>query len=1169
MKGKSKYIVPLLLAGVTASAGVVTTINQQQQTTVQAETTDSKVINDINGAELKVKGGFEDIYQLGDEVSMPEVDCDAAFDVVYRIYRGSKEVATITDPTEKFEPTYTGAYNVVIEATKDNTVVSKMTGLTIMVEKDDATINLPVNSEYVIPAQIPVSNEKGLTIPAPTVTLNDDEEPLSASEAGLVVKLITPASDDEPITLALDQSGKFYKVTKEQLATAGTYQIRYEYRDSVSNVLISKLETNFQAVNNLDIPENLYLKLNGSVPSTGNVNTEITLPKVTVLDSKSSTDGINAHVTVKVSKIADDGSIVKTWEIEDYKNYTFTPPADGEGNYVVSYEADLNSIYNGVSSTLYQPATIIKVTDKANPTVMPTYAYQVEEGKVVGIDYDNNDSYEKTGDDLEELLVNRKVDIPSVVVRKDGVAKFKLPAIYGTDNKDGNALTFAREIVGNNIAKITVTAAANKQSEEITLRNTGNYEVRYIATDAAGNKVRATYTLVVKDADDVKDGKTNLNLGIGVTSITNKETLTFSAPTATDTYDSYLDVEVGYEVLTNNPDYDPLDEDSQEFIAINGSKVELTETNDNGKYEIKIADVLEDYTEAKYLRAYTTATADSTLLGTRDAFASDTTTTVTKDIKLVDNSGDETPASIAINGVAADASTWNQALLELNAKNTIEGFVTFDNDDNPTYNGFIDKDGYAYEGTLSSKGDVYKSNGGASLAAFDQGNGSITLPEVKFSDTDENLRLTLTISDRFGNAVTKDTYEMIERVQNGSSWDYTVGGASFKLSASGVYTVTYRAQDTAGNIVVKSFGIRVNDKTAPTIVIDDEDKFGVDIEVGDFFEVPVGNLYKDGVAEDGEVTWQLTCSAGAVAETSATGFTPLTEGTYYITYTGVDELDNLQILQDNSLFFVKAVDTTDPVFNDDSSYSLNPTMAWNPDENDEMEVKIPVVFATDPIKNESLDVVYTVTSPNGKKVTIKDYDEETDVRYFMATAQGIYTVTFEATDSANNTVKMTKEIAIGDCEAPEIEWKNETDIPTNKTLGETWTLPLSNMTLTDNITTDADTLTDNMKISLVKPDGTTAVTNEGTTGKNYIWTFNETGAYTLRIVVEDEAGQSRTYKYTINVASEEVEESKINSVVGTVLIVISVVVLAGVVIYFVVSSRKKAPVKAPKSKKKD
>jgi hypothetical protein len=927
--------------------------------------------------------------------------------------------------------------------------------------------------------------------------------------------------------------------------------------------LISKLETNFQVVNNLEVPTNLYLKLSGSVPATGNVNKEISIPKVTVLDSKNSTDGINAHVTIKVTKVGENGT---SQEI-NYKDYTFTPTE--EGVYYVTYQADLNSIYAGVTSTLYQHTTTIKVTDKANPTVMPTYSYTVVDGVITGADKNNDgtldeifDEDDETAPKIEDVLVNRKADVPSIAVRgSDGKARFRLPAIYGTDNKTGYSnMTFSREIVGNNIAKKTVQAKANELSEEIELSQTGNYEIRYIATDEAGNKVRATYNLVVKDADDVENGKTTVNMNINVTSVSNKDVLRFSVPTATDTYDSNLDVVVAYDI-----------------IGTEGSIAEgivLSETNANGKYEIKIADIIKEYgqntNKPAKLVVYTTATADSTLAGTREAFrnSGNTITKVSKEITIVDTTSDETSAVLTMNGTDVDASNWNAELLKLNAENLIEKITVDNSGSSPVYSGYIGTDGYAYNNDHSQ----INSDGGKQLAAFDQGNGSITLPEITFTDSDENLRLTLTIEDRFGNAVTKNTYEVIEKVQSGNVWKYTVGSASFKLSASGVYTVTYRAEDTAGNVTVKSFGIRVNDKTAPTIVIDDEDKFGVDVEVGEFFEVPVGTLYKDGQPEeDGSVTWQLTCSAGAIAETSSTGFTPLTEGTYYITYYGVDEFDNEQILQDNTLFYVNAVDTTDPVFNDDSSFVLNPTLSWTP-ENDEMEVKIPVVYATDPIKNESLDVVYSVTSPDGSKITIKDFEDEdlSDVRYFVATKQGVYTVTYTATDSANNTVTMTKEIAIGDCEAPEISWKNDDDIPTSMTLGDTWTLPLSNMTLTDKVTTDQKFLNDKMKISLIKPDGTTSVVNEGTTGKNYIWTFSDTGAYTLRIVVEDEAGQSRTYKYTINVASDDAESDVVNSVVGTVLIVVSVVILAGVVIYFVLSSRKKTPAKkSPKSKKND
>ena len=87
--------------------------------------------------------------------------------------------------------------------------------------------------------------------------------------------------------------------------------------------------------------------------------------------------------------------------------------------------------------------------------------------------------------------------------------------------------------------------------------------------------------------------------------------------------------------------------------------------------------------------------------------------------------------------------------------------------------------------------------------------------------------------------------------------------------------------------------------------------------------------------------------------------------------------------------------------------------------------------------------------------------------------------------------------------------------------------------------------------------------------KSYKWKFEETGDYTLTITVKDEAGMSNPYKFTISVPKDAVESDKVDSVVGTVLVVVSVVILAGVVIYFVVTSRKKTGVKRTSSKKKN
>ena len=1195
MKGKSKYIVPLLLAGVTASAGVATTIEQQQQTVVQAAVKTPENIENVAGATISLVGGFEDSYKLGEEVTMPAVTVDNktqaegfnGHTVTYKIYRGNKEKPVKELAAGgKFTPTYTGAYNVEITATKDGVVTSTLKGLTIVVEKSEAVINLPVNSKYVIPAKIPANNANGLTIPAPSVTLIDkkgNETEADNLGTNLKVKVITPAGIITGAELEYNAETNTYKLSSSQLATAGTYQIRYEYYGD-NETLLTKLETNFQVVKDMKAPTSLYLKMSGSVPTTGNVNKEVSLPKVTVLETASSTDGIKAHVTVKVTKLKADGTVDgEPVEITDYENYKWTPTA--EGNYVVSYQADLNSVYGNVSSELYTPSTIIKISDKANPTVMATYSYKVEDGEITAIDLQNknfgilpnetenekyngdytlgNYTYDALGDEdkVEDLLKTRRVDVPSVVVRdSNGEANFRLPAIYGTDNKTGlSNMTFTREIVGNEISKITVEAASNEWSEIITLKKVGNYEIRYTAQDEAGNKVRATYTLVVKDKADVEDGETTLTLNVGVKSITNKETLKFSVPTAKDTYDGYVDVATKYEVYQGS--------------TLLGTET-LTEANSDGKYEIDIAELLTmeegKYAEATKITIVATATADSYLLGSRDAFDTDTTTEKKWDVAIKNTSSDNYSAKIKIGGEDADASTWNNALFNANK----EILFDIEKEGDTSAVKAIDATGYALDNTTGGK--IITVDGtadGAKLAPFDQGKSVLTLPEVTFVDADENLGITLTVQDKYGNIVTKEEYEDIEKKEIASEWHYTIKNASFKLSASGIYTVTYKAKDTAGNMTVKTFGIRVNDRTAPTIVIDDEDKYGVNIQVGEMFEVPLARLIKDGKEVAGDVTWTVTYSDGAECEIYSTGFKPLTEGTFYITYTGIDELDNTQILKDNSLFYVNAEDTTDPVFNEDSSYILPPTVDWEPDTTTkDMKVEIPRIEATDPIRNEALEVVYTVKAPDGTKVTVKDYEGEEaegkeDVRYFEAEAQGVYTITYTATDAAGNSTTKTMEVSVGDCEAPTITWKDGYAVASEVKLGDTWTLDLSKLTISDNVS-EADYLNKNVTIKLVKPDGTTQVSNIGN-DKSYKWKFDETGDYTLTITVKDEAGMSNPYKFTITVPKETVENDKVDSVVGTVLVVVSVVILAGVVIYFVVTSRKKTGVKRTSSKKKN
>lgn len=1203
MRGKNKNIVPLVLAGLTTATGLVTTVNQQQQTFVQA---DEVTISSVAGAELKLTGGFEDTYSLGSPITMPVVEVAGldSYDLVYTITRGTKTMKTITiastnavagkiDPAllldededgvkdGAYKPSYTGAYKVTIEAKKDGVVASKIEGLTIMVEKADAVIKLPVNSKYVIPAKI-AKGQKGFKIPAPSVEVVDIEGNEVENPTGdLTVTLITPAGEvsfDESDKITTDAENPYYAVSEDDLDTEGTCQIRYEYKEG--NVVVSRLESNFQIVDDLDISENLYLKLQSSIPSTGNVKTNISVPKVTVLDSSTATDGINAHVTITYAKLNDDGSKGTAKEI-DYTNYTFCP--EEEGNYVLSYSADIE-LFGSATTTPYNPSTIIKVKDNKEPSVRPTYDYTVAVNATSGkyeIKTVNGEVVED-GTKLSDVLANRKCDIPSVVIAGK---KFNLPAIWGEDNfYNWENIEFTREIVGSTIPKRTyksVLASEGVDAQypantaiEVDALEAGNYEIRYIAKDnnGSGKAITATYSLVVKDSadeneddivDSIEDAKTDVKLSIGISSITNKEKLTFNKPTATDSYDSSVDIVTGYELYTVKP---------SEGVA--GEKVtdtsffKLTKTNDAGKYEIDIAKILEDYPSAKYIRVMAT--------GIVDDYRANRETVVDKYISLIDTTTDSVAASFAIKGIDMEdsaidgnyAKAWNTAIFNIA---TNKDKAVKQNGETSVVVDSINESGYAVIG-----GSTVTIDGGTELlAAFDQGKESLEIPAITFTDADENLRVRLSITDSRGNLVSKTSYETVEKSRSSDTdpWTYEISGASFKMSSAGVYTITFRAEDVAGNVTVRSFGVRVNDKTAPTIVIENEDKFGGDVEIGDFFEVPAGNLIKNGtVQQDREVTWQV--SGGEYVKTS-TGFYPLETGTYYVKYYGTDSSGNPQLLQDDSLFYINAKDTTAPVFNDDSTITINPTMAWNPEEDpsssvDKMEIKIPVVYATDPIKNDAIDVTCTVTGPDGSSVKLKGYEDTDDFATFTATKQGKYTIKYEAVDGANNKVTMTKEIALGDCVAPTLEWKNNYAVPTTVKLGEELELKLGDdyFSLNDNVS-EATYLADNMTIKLVKPDGTTELKNNGLNKKNYKWTLTETGTYTLNIIVKDEAGMSNTYKYTIEVPAEEAENKTVSPVVGTVLIIVSVVILAGVVVYFVVSSKKKASVKTSRSRKKD
>ncbi len=135
-------------------------------------------------------------------------------------------------------------------------------------------------------------------------------------------------------------------------------------------------------------------------------------------------------------------------------------------------------------------------------------------------------------------------------------------------------------------------------------------------------------------------------------------------------------------------------------------------------------------------------------------------------------------------------------------------------------------------------------------------------------------------------------------------------------------------------------------------------------------------------------------------------------------------------------------------------------------------------------------------------------------------------------------------------------------VKTTYKLGDTMKLNLAGLTVSDEVTEDVEWLKKNMVVRLSTPDSGsgnyTTLENESEVEGEYIYTkkLETAGTYTLTVIVKDKAGNETSSSVTFEVSTKESKDIDVKEVMGGVLIGLSVAVLAGVVIYFVVSKVK-------------
>ncbi len=176
---------------------------------------------------------------------------------------------------------------------------------------------------------------------------------------------------------------------------------------------------------------------------------------------------------------------------------------------------------------------------------------------------------------------------------------------------------------------------------------------------------------------------------------------------------------------------------------------------------------------------------------------------------------------------------------------------------------------------------------------------------------------------------------------------------------------------------------------------------------------------------------------------------------------------------------------------------------------------------------------------------------------------GKYTIRYsvQAQDNLGQNVGDAKTleytISNGDVVEPTIDFADNFVKDTYK-LGDTLVLNMAGLTVSDKVTTDADTLLETLEVRLTNNDTDESWTLENTAESGYAYEhdLDQAGDYTLTISVRDAAGNRAEKSVSFTVSTDATTPVNVQEVLGGILIGLSVAVLAGVVIYFVVSKVK-------------
>lgn len=1123
--------------------------------------------------------------KINDTVKIPKGktnESGASVSVIVKDPSGKDVTSELTDKGDYYEltPNMVGNYKVGYYSSGEgfynvysNEYIIKVTGV-------KPTLSFADNNEQVVPKKLAYKQDRAITLPSPLVKQNQDEEEdakvlgqvkasdvsedlknhtMSLSDVETLAGYSILAKDSKQNSVTVDYVVKDIKIQEEDgevdgyqinftvtpnADTFGTYRVTYMYQNAVGMTASKSLT--FEVKKNYEETTELSFKWKDGkeIPTTASCGDEVTLPVPAVTDTTG--ESVNVFTNVEVYYVpAGKLESKNDWiniAVKDFK-FDTSYKANNGACYIIKY-----TITDFFGNKIEKQYSMDNVTDKINPKVYAVADYSTENAQV---------DTEKTKEDM----------FPTYVAVNQSVT---LPAIYATDNiskvlnveESDKEITLTRRVVFNSTST-TFSSATSSSREDYVITNTddgeefndnnevkftpkktGEYVIYYEASDKSGNSatsIKKTITVVENYEDSMEP---EITVPVLSTVAYAGDTIKFDAPTAKDygmidgekkLINAELPVAVKYNYVYQN--------DST------SDKTDLV-VNKDGSYSFNIP------TEQQIKKVVITMTATDNARYQKDSNV-DNTKTETIEIEVINVENDTTSPVLKTTSFA------NQTFGQVEDK-TIQT-VTFE-DESPL--------------SISVKVDYEKDSSRQSIAVF---NGTTS---------SENNQ-------------------------------YTLSGATFNSANVGEHIVTFTAVDSNGNMTIVSYKLSVERTVKPQIVVSKANDSTM--ELGSTITLNAGQLkdYGGNVVDGTTVNIRLISGSTATASLVGNKLTAKSTGViryeYYCQYNGEVYTSSAReiTVQDtvaptisffeNDIFADEWAGSEDhtmeakldylasengtlvKVGNEYVTYDANNeehTGLTRYDRDKYANIEIPAIKVDD----EDVDTYSVkVTSPSGKEL-LNSVDGDkmktenstvgfTNFYEFTPTGNGAYTIVYSATDKSGKSTTLTYSLQVGDCEDPVLALNDAQNV-TTATVGDILKINLNVMELSDNIDStktaeSALSSSDGLKltITITTPDNETVSLTKGSDyysadDKTFTYTLSNAGEYTVKYTLTDGAGRTDEQVKKITVKSVSSTNTTSEAVWGTILIVASVVLLGGVIVYFAVTNKKYSPKKKDKNEEK-